>query len=114
MAWNCTSLKGRRFQEVYIYYRCYRRWVDCVQINGIIYESNYERTQIDVSLVGKQIGTVRFNVSDNVHNPNYHFRNGDATYLTVGTKMYEVNVTDSNDSVGVKVDNRYFLYKYHK
>ena len=39
-------------------------WVDCVQINGIIYESNYERTQIDASLVVKQIGTVRFNVSD--------------------------------------------------
>lgn len=87
-------------------------WVDCVQINGKKYHSDFERKEIDYSLVGEQIGTVKFNVADNVHNANYNFRNGDATFLSVGTKIYKVNTLDLINSVVVKVDDKYFLYTY--
>lgn len=87
-------------------------WVDCVQINGRKYHRDFEKRELDYSVVGKQIGKVKFNVSDNVHNSNYHFRNGDATFLSVGTQIYEVNSSDFINSVVVKVNDKYFLYTY--
>lgn len=84
-------------------------WVDCVQINDIKYYSDYQRTQIDASLINEKIGEVRFNVSEKVHNPSYRLRNGDATYLEVGTEIYSLE--SGSKSIAVKVDNQYFIYR---
>lgn len=84
-------------------------WVDCVQVNGTKYHSNYERTEIEEALINEKIGTVKFNVSENVHNAGYGFRDGDATFLEVGTEIYSVK--DESNAIAIKIGNTYYVYR---
>lgn len=86
-------------------------WVDCVRIHDVTYYAN-ERTPADKTLIGERIGKVRFNVYDAVHNANYKFRNGDATFLAKGTELYSMK-SDSGE-IAVKINNIYYLYKEMK
>jgi hypothetical protein len=83
-------------------------WVDCVQVNDIKYYSDYERTPVESSFVVEKIGEVKFNVYANVHNPNYRFRNGDATFLDVGTELFLVE--SEGNAIAVMVGNQYYIY----
>ena len=62
-------------------------WVDCLQINNTKYYSDFNRSLVELLTISKKIGEVKFNVSEKVGNPSYRFRNGDATYLDVGTEI---------------------------
>jgi hypothetical protein len=84
-------------------------WVDCIQINNTKYYSDFDRSPVEYSDIGKKIGKVKFNVSEKVHNPNYRFRNGDATYLEIGTEVYSLQ--SNSNVIAVKIDDDYFLYK---
>ena len=86
-------------------------WVDCVQINNIKYHSDFNRTSAEYSLIDKKIGEVKFNVYKNVHNGNYRFRDGDATFLDVGTEIYSLK--SDNNAITVKIGEIYFLYKIY-
>ena len=86
-------------------------WVDCLQINGIKYYSDFNRSPIESSLISRKIGEVKFNISQNVNNANYRFRNSDATYLDIGTEIYSLK--SKNDAIAVKIGELYFLYKVH-
>ena len=83
-------------------------WIDCVQINDIKYISNFDRTPVDSSLIGEKIGEVNFIVYKKVHNPSYRFRNGDATFLDVGTEIYSVKL--NSNAIAVKVADQFFIY----
>lgn len=85
-------------------------WVDCVQINDKKYYSDHSaKIPVEYSSIDKKIGKVKFNVYNMVSNPNYRFRNGDATFLDVGTEIYSLH-SETND-IAVKVGDQYFLYK---
>lgn len=84
-------------------------WVDCVQINNTKYYSDFTRTSIERSLIGEKIGKVKFNVYENVHNGYYRFRNGDATFLDVGTEIFSLKSDDT--AIAVKQGDHYYLYK---
>lgn len=84
-------------------------WVDCVQINGIYYHGDYKKSTTDSSSIDKKIGEVQFNVSKMVHNPSYRFRDGDATFLDVGTEIYSLR--SGSNVVAAKIGEQYFLYK---
>lgn len=84
-------------------------WIDCLKINNTMYSGNFDRTTVDAASLGEQIGKVKFNVSQNVNNPSYRFRNGDATFLETGTIIYAIN--SDPDAVAVKVGEDYYLFK---
>jgi len=84
-------------------------WVDCIQINNVKYYKDVNKVPIESSLVDKKIGKVKFNVSENVHNSGYMFRNGDATYLEVGTEINSLK--SDNNAIAIKINGLYYLYK---
>jgi hypothetical protein len=84
-------------------------WVDCLQLNSTKYYSDFKKTSIEASLIDKKVGKIKFNVAGKVSNAEYRFRDGDATFLEVGTEVYSVK-SDEN-AVAVKVGNQYYLYK---
>ena len=84
-------------------------WTDCLKINNIMYSGDFKQTLADAASLGEEMGKVKFNVSQNVNNPSYRFRNGDAAFLEVGTKIYSVK--SDPEAVAVKVGEDYFLYK---
>jgi len=67
-------------------------WVDVVQFHGIRYTASTTtlgRAPTESDL-GPLFDTVQFKVADNVHDPNYHLKDGDAAYLEAGTPVYTV------------------------
>lgn len=85
-------------------------WIDCIQYNGERYVSqSYPPEVIDKSKIGSKIGIVTFNVARKVGNPSYKFRNGDATYLEVGTVLYAI--TEEPDMIAAYVDGSYLVYR---
>ncbi|MBO0960967.1 hypothetical protein J1P26_14800 [Neobacillus sp. MM2021_6] len=96
-------------------------WIDFIKLNGHSYEGIYTGALSDPTLVGKEIGTVKFKVDDNVTNPNYKTKDGDAAFLEKGTKIFEVKgdpnlvvVKDKDEIGGYRVYYRdKGKYAYH-
>ncbi len=66
-------------------------WVDFIKLNGNTYEGMYNGVISNPDLVTERIvGVIKFKVDENVTNPNYKTKNGDAAFLEKGTKLYAI------------------------
>jgi hypothetical protein len=65
-------------------------WVDFIKWDGITYDAIYSGALADTKFIGKKVGEVKFRVADNVTNPNYKTRNGDAAFHEKGTGIYSI------------------------
>jgi hypothetical protein len=88
-------------------------YVDCVYMNNQFYFSHFERnagkrTLIDPMLIEQKIGEVKFTLSENVHSTYYINRNGDASFLDIGTEIFSVKKSDS--AIAIKIGEQYFEF----
>lgn len=83
-------------------------WVDVVKINDITYQTSHPRQEVPATEIGDEISVVYFSMSEQVSNPHYRIKNGDATFLPKGTKLYSIKSDDH--SVAALLDGKYFLY----
>ncbi|MEH7254273.1 hypothetical protein V7111_19305 [Neobacillus niacini] len=65
-------------------------WVDFIKWDGITYNGIYSGALADKEYIGEKIGEVKFKVADNVTNPNYKIRNGDAAFHEKGTELFAI------------------------
>ena len=66
-------------------------WVPFVQVHGREYVALTSRdSPTPRSELGRVVATVRHTLEGNVHDPHYRARNGDASFLPVGTRLYAV------------------------
>jgi hypothetical protein len=91
-------------------------WVDFVKLNGMTYEGMHHSAVLaDPGLVTDQVaGVVKFNVEQNVSNPSYQIKDGDAAFLEKGTELYVIAGIDPEYCIGVKnnsVINGYKIYR---
>lgn len=84
-------------------------WVDCVKINNFEYYSGDKKIPVSDTILDGKIGEVKFNVSENVHDSHYTLKNGDATFLEVGTEIFSIK--SESDTIAVMIDETYYLYK---
>lgn len=75
-------------------------WVDFIKWDDSEYDVVYDGILADKSLIEKEIGEVQFKVADNVSNPSYKLKDGDAAFHEKGTKLYSVKGKD--DIIAVK------------
>jgi hypothetical protein len=67
-------------------------WINFVRFHGITYQAStipIGRAPTAADL-GPVFATVRFQVADNVQDPNYQLKDGDAAFLAAGTPVYTV------------------------
>ncbi|GAA0486784.1 hypothetical protein GCM10008986_10240 [Salinibacillus aidingensis] len=90
-------------------------WVDFIKINDTQYTGLHSSVIADPSMIGEKIGEVEFKVADNVSNPQYQVKNGDAAFQDKGTEIFAVKnlpdfaaIKDSNEV------NGYQLYQADK
>lgn len=86
-------------------------WVDFVNNNGKHYVSVYSGVISDSEHIGKEVGEVEFKVSDNVNDPGYQPKDGDAAFLEKGTKIFEVK--NMPDVIAVKDENEIHGYQLY-
>src|SRR5690625_4976803 len=65
-------------------------WIDFVKIEDAEYHSTYTGIIADPKYIAEEIGRVNFKVDENVTNPSYHIKNGDAAFWEEGTKIFSV------------------------
>lgn len=75
-------------------------WVDFVKINGKEYDALYSVIIADPKNIGEKIGEVKFKVSDNVSNPSYRTKDGDAAFWNKGTEIF--SVIDREDLIAIQ------------
>lgn len=68
--------------------------------DGIEYDGIYNGVLADESYINKKIGEVKFKVADNVSDPEYKLKNGDAAFHKKGTPIYSIK--DNTDIIAVK------------
>ncbi|MFB3165083.1 hypothetical protein ABLO26_27370 [Neobacillus sp. 179-J 1A1 HS] len=66
-------------------------WVDFIKWEGIEYNGIYSGVLADEKFIGEKLGTVKYKVADNVTNPNYKIRNGDAAFHEKGTEIFIIH-----------------------
>jgi hypothetical protein len=91
-------------------------WVDFVKLNGMTYEGmNHSVVLADPDLVTDQAaGMIEFNVDQNVSNPSYQTKDGDAAFLEEGTILYTIEGIDPAYCIAVKdssIINGYKIYR---
>lgn len=97
-------------------------WLDFIQWNGLEYNGVHNSEIADASFIEKEIGEVRFKVADNVSNPSYQLKDGDAAFHEKGTKLYSIkgkdNIIAVKDEAAINGYRIYFdmdnsKYKWH-
>lgn len=87
-------------------------WVDFVMLENIQYTGVHSGSgQLEDSSVEAAIGEVKFNVSENVHDPGYKLKNGDAAFLTKGTKLHKIKGYRTEFRIAANVDGKWRIYE---
>lgn len=87
-------------------------WVDFMIVNGIHYMADYQESDIESTTVeiGDVYSVVKFKVSENVHDPSYKSKEGDAAFLEAGTKIYSLKNYTPSTRLAVYVDDKIKIY----
>ncbi|MEK5389664.1 hypothetical protein NSQ59_04660 [Margalitia sp. FSL K6-0131] len=65
-------------------------WVDFIKWDGKMYDGIGTGVLADEKYLGKKVGEVKFKVSDNVNDPYYKMKDGDAAFHQKGTPIYAI------------------------
>lgn len=78
-------------------------WVDFVKLEQGKYRGVIDSVIANPSLVTEEVvGEVKFNVADEVTNPNYRIQAGDAAYLPIGTKLFRVEGFEPSELIAAE------------
>jgi len=83
-------------------------WVDFIQFNDKTYYSGVSSNKMKLTKedLDKELYKVKFNVADNVHDPEYKTKNGDAAFLPVNTEIYSIKDYSSDFCLAAYGRNR--------
>lgn len=65
-------------------------WVDFIKWDGIEYNGIYSAVISDENYIENKLGKTKFKVADNVTNPNYKIKDGDAAFHEKGTEVFTI------------------------
>ncbi len=86
-------------------------WVDFIKLDGKEYDGIYTGVIANPTDIGEAVGEVQFKVADQVTNPHYKIKDGDAAFWEKGTKIYAVKNEESLRAVKDENEiNGYRLY----
>lgn len=87
-------------------------WVDFVKLEQGKYRGVIDAVIANPSLVTDEVvGEVKFNVADEVTNPNYRIQAGDAAYLPIGTKLYRIEGFETSELIAA--EDKYSINGFH-
>ncbi|CAM3293813.1 hypothetical protein PALU110988_14120 [Paenibacillus lupini] len=89
-------------------------WIDFVKLNGLSYSGLYDGVLVDSSdMTDHVVGEVKFKLADVVSNPDYRTKDGDAAFLAIGTKLYEVKGFKHEELIAAKDDRAIGGYRLY-
>lgn len=86
-------------------------WADVLNINGIHFVAAHEQVITDDRIIDKEIGKIKFNISEGGVGADYKSKDGDATFLKIGTKVYSLKGYEKSEYVAAQNNGRWVLYR---
>lgn len=88
-------------------------WVPFVKVDGLMYTSLQSATENTVpeAALGDLVAAVTCRISDTVGNPDFRPRDGDASYLPVGTELRAFADADPRMRLAVREDGAWRVYE---
>jgi hypothetical protein len=86
-------------------------WADVFNLNGIQYIAAHEQVITDDRVIDKEIGTIKFNISEGGVGHEYKVKDGDATFLKVSTKVYSIKGNEKAEYAAAHNNGRWILYR---
>ena len=90
-------------------------WINFIQVNDIHYydANNYCGRDLTSADIGQKVSEVKFKVSDNVFDPSYKTKDGDAAFLEKGTPLYSVKGYKPEFRLAAYFDGKITMYEAH-
>ncbi len=88
-------------------------WIDMICVDNIHYMRN-DSDQDQTVTLGNKVSVVEFNVSDSIHELGYVIKSGDATFLPIGTPIYEVVGYKASSRLAVDLNSHILLYDVYR
>ena len=85
-------------------------WVDFIQVGSTQYLAGPATISLQESDLGPVFAHVKFKVADNVCDPDYRPKDGDAAFLEPGTPIYQVNGQPPSVMLAAHQDGRIVPY----
>jgi hypothetical protein len=87
-------------------------WIDMLEFSGHQYATGLA-ANVDVapSKVGAVLGVTRCHIADSTAGPEFRFRDGDATFLPVGSEVHAIRGVPVTSAVTVCKAGRWLYYK---
>jgi hypothetical protein len=86
-------------------------WVNFIQVGSTQYVSGTVPTaKLQEADLGPVYAHVKFKVSDNVCDPSYRPKDGDAAFLNPGTPVYEVKGQPAAERLAARFNGRIVVY----
>jgi hypothetical protein len=86
-------------------------WVNFVQVGSTQYEFGTPSTnELQEGDLGPVYSRVKFKVSDNVCDPNYRPKDGDAAFLEPGTPVYQVKGRPPAEQLAARLNGHILVY----
>ena len=87
-------------------------WANFVQVGSTQYVAGPESpSTIQESALGPVYAHVKFKVSGNVCDANYHLKDGDAAFLDPGTAIYQVTGHAPSEELAARFNGKVVLYR---
>lgn len=88
-------------------------WVNFIKFNGITYLAAQDETgrALEQADLGPEVAQVQLKLADNVTDPNYRSKDGDAAFLERGTRIYTVQGYAPQARLAAQHDGRITLYE---
>ena len=87
-------------------------WANFIQVGSTQYLAGPETQAIlQESDLGPVYTTVKFRVSDNVCDPHYRLRDGDAAFLEPGTPVYQVKGKPPTEQLAARLNGKLLVYR---
>lgn len=88
-------------------------WVDLIEFNDITYYADRSSTgrALEKADLGPEFGRVEFSLAENVKDPNYQLKNGDAAFLARDTPIYTVQGYAPQFRLAATRDDQIVLYE---
>jgi hypothetical protein len=87
-------------------------WIDVVVVDGRQYSYGWQgASSVPADQVGPVVAEVGCGIADSVHNPDFHLRDGDATFLPTGTTLHRFADADPDLRLAARVDGEWRVYE---
>lgn len=86
-------------------------YADVFTLNGTNYHADFEQVITDDKIIETEVGTIKFTLTESNKSPDYILKDGDATFLKVGTKIYSLKKVDKKEALAAKNNGKWTLYK---